>query len=392
MRDVGLLFPGAAADAVTDDVAVARALLAVEAAWARAQAGRGVAPGDGADAVERAAAALGADAAALAADLASTVGGANPVIALVARLRAAAPEAAHVVHAGLTSQDVLDTALVLVLRDACRAVAADLGRACASAAALARAHRDAPALGRTLGQAAVPTTLGARFAGWLTGLSAARASLVDVAAALPLAYGGAAGELSGVAALTGDPFALVDAWGEALALPVPAGPWHTSRTPLVRAAAALAEACAALGHVAGDVLQGCRPETGELREPAAPGRGTSSSMAHKRNPVLAVLLRRSAIAAPPLAATVLTAAGLAHDERPDGAWHAEWPALQQLARHAVVGAGLAAELLDGLEVDAAAAEANLRAALPDARGVGAAPAVVDRVLAHLADVNPSEEP
>jgi 3-carboxy-cis,cis-muconate cycloisomerase len=112
-------------------------------------------------------------------------------------------------------------------------------------------------------------------------------------------------------------------------------------------------------------------------------------MAHKRNPVLSVLLRRSAIAAPPLAATVLTAAGLAHDERPDGAWHAEWPALQQLARHAVLAARVGAELVEGLEVDSAAAARHLRAALPDAHGVGAAPAVVDRVLAALA---PTEEP
>jgi 3-carboxy-cis,cis-muconate cycloisomerase len=106
-------------------------------------------------------------------------------------------------------------------------------------------------------------------------------------------------------------------------------------------------------------------------------------MPHKRNPVLSVLLRRSAIAAPHLAATVHSAAGLAADERPDGAWHAEWPALRDVARHAVVAARLGAELLDGLEVDAAAAARNLRSALPDAHGVGAAPAIVDRVLAAV---------
>jgi 3-carboxy-cis,cis-muconate cycloisomerase len=107
-------------------------------------------------------------------------------------------------------------------------------------------------------------------------------------------------------------------------------------------------------------------------------------MPHKRNPVLSVLLRRSAIAAPHLAATVQSAAGLAVDERSDGAWHAEWPALQQLARHAVAAARLGAELLEGLEVDTSAAARNLHTALPDAHGVGVAPAVVDRVLAQLA--------
>lgn len=391
MPDFGLLFPGAAGDAVSDDLEVLRAMLATEVAWVRAQSALGLVAGEVGDAVEEAAADLGGESAeAVAMELAAgAAGGGNPVIGLVARLRAAVPAHASVIHAGLTSQDVLDTALVLVLRDAARTGARDLGSACSAAARLALAHRAAPALGRTLGQAAVPTTLGARFAAWLTGLCAARDLLTDVAGSLPLAYGGAAGELSGAAELADDPFALVDAWGAALALPVPPGPWHTTRTPVVRAAAALAETCAALGRVAGDVLQGVRPEVAELREPSAPGRGTSSAMAHKRNPVLSVLLRRSAIAAPPLAATVLTAAGLAHDERPDGAWHAEWPALQQLARHAVLAARVGAELVEGLEVDSAAAARHLRAALPDAHGVGAAPAVVDRVLAALA---PTEEP
>jgi 3-carboxy-cis,cis-muconate cycloisomerase len=391
--DVGLLLPGAADDDVTDDVAVLRALLTAEVAWVRAQAAVGLIPGTAAAAVAAAAAGLGeVDAEALVRDVADeSAGGGNPVIPLLTRLRGAVPEHAATIHAGLTSQDVLDTALVLVLRDAAHAAVRDLGRAGAAAARLARTYRDAPALGRTLAQAAVPTTLGARFAGWLGGLHAARASLDDVAASLPLAYGGAAGELSGVARLTDDPFALVDAWGAELGLPVPPGPWHTTRTPMTRAAGAFAEVCAALGHVAGDVLQGVRPEAGELREPTAPGRGTSSAMPHKRNPVLSVLLRRSAIAAPHLAATVQTAAGLAADERPDGAWHAEWPALQQLARHAVVAARLGAELLDGLEVFPEVAERNLRAALPDAHGVGAAPAVVDRVLAAIEEPR-REEP
>ena len=386
MPDVGLLWPGAAGDDVTDDVAVLRALLTTEAAWVRAQAAVGRVPGAAADAVQAACAELGsATVEALAREVAvESAGGGNPVIPLLARLRAAAPEHADTIHVGLTSQDVLDTALVLVLRDAAHVAVGDLDRACAAATRLARTHRDAPALGRTLAQAAVPTTLGARFAGWLGGLHPARRFLADVAGALPLAYGGAAGELSGIARLTGDPYALVDAWGAELGLPVPPGPWHTTRTPMTRAAAALAEACAAFGHVAGDVLQGVRPEVGELREPAAPGRGTSSAMPHKRNPVLSVLLRRSAIAAPHLAATVQSAAGLAADERSDGAWHAEWPALQQLARHAVVAARLGAELLEGLEVDTSAAARNLHAALPDARGAGAAPAVVDRVLGRLA--------
>ncbi|MFI2489125.1 lyase family protein [Promicromonospora kroppenstedtii] len=465
MPDVGLLTPGAdlapgSPAAVTDDVALLRAMLRVEAAWVHVLVRRGVAadiqraassigaahvgraaPGSAAagptgvlptgddeaidgsgavdltetypediveipdahahdtadiaavvdSAVERLAGPDG-EALALASRLARESGaGGNPVIPLVGALRAAVgPQIAPVVHAGLTSQDVLDTALVLLLRDAAHAVVEDLDQAAVAAARLAAEHRGRPALARTLAQAAVPTTLGARFAGWLQGILAARGFLSSVADALPLAYGGAAGELSGVAALAGGAggeLALIEAWGAELGLPVGPGPWHATRTPVVRLGSALAETCAALGKVANDVLQAVRPGVGELREPSGPGRGTSSAMAHKHNPVLSVLVRRSAIAAPHLAAQVLAAAGLAVDERSDGAWHAEWPALQQLARHAVASAHVATELLDGLEVDADAVARNLHDGLPDAGSgpdVAPAAAVVDRVLEQFA--------
>ncbi|GAA4710617.1 3-carboxy-cis,cis-muconate cycloisomerase [Promicromonospora umidemergens] len=404
MPDVGLLTPGAdlapgSPAAVTDDLAVLRAMLRAEAAWVRVVArhrGEDAVAGE-IDAVVERLAGTDADALALATRVARASGaGGNPVIPLVAELRAAAgPRLVPTVHAGLTSQDVLDTALVLVLREAAHGIGADLDRAAAAVARLAVDHRGRPALGRTLAQAAVPTTLGARFAGWLQGLVAAQGFLAETAHTLPLAYGGAAGELSGVSDMADgdpvadcDPFALVEAWGDELGLPVGPGPWHVTRTPVVRLASALAETCAALGKVANDVLQAVRPGVGELREPVAPGRGASSAMAHKRNPVLSVLVRRSAIAAPHLAAQVLSAAGLAVDERSDGAWHAEWPALQQLARHTIASAHAAAELLEGLEVDAEAVARNLRDELPDVGrvpDVGAAAAVVDRVLDRLAE-------
>lgn len=456
MPDVGLLTPGAdlapgSPAALTDDVALLRALLRVEAAWVRVVVRHRAAASDSGadggadggtdagagtdgdtdagevaaeiDAVVERLAGTDDDALALATRLARAgAAGGNPVIPLVGALReAAGPRLAPVVHAGLTSQDVLDTALVLMLRDAARELVGDLDRAAAAAARLAAEHRARPTLGRTLAQAAVPTTLGARFAGWLQGILAARAFLADVADALPLAYGGAAGELSGVAelsevavlsevaALSGvaeaaggeearattaedrgharPAFDLVEAWGAELGLPVGPAPWHVTRTPVVRVASALAETCVTLGKVANDVLQAVRPGIDELREPVAPGRGASSAMAHKRNPVLSVLVRRSAIAAPHLAAQVLTSAALAVDERSDGAWHAEWPALQQLARHTVGSAHAAAELLEGLEVDAVAVARNLRHGLPDAGpapDVEAAAAAVDRVLHQYA--------
>ncbi|MEL7977593.1 lyase family protein [Isoptericola sp. F-RaC21] len=444
MPDVGLLTPGAdlapgSPAAVTDDVAVLRAMLAAEAAWVRAQARCGVVPAAVVPVVDRAVVALAADdgaALALATEVArDAAGGGNPVIPLLARLRAAVEsgcgpaveagvpvaDVVGAVHAGLTSQDVLDTALVLVLRDAGRVADAGLGRAVVAAAGLARRYRDLPALGRTLTQPAVPTTLGARCAGWLQALAEARARLDDATRALPLAYGGAAGTLGALPTpstgpaeatsspsvepvdatpapsvepvetpsvpVTAGPWPLVDAWAAELGLPVTAGPWHVTRFPVVRAAGALAEACAATGTVAADVLVGARGEVGELREPAAPGRGASSAMAHKRNPVLSVLVRRSSLAAPALAAQVLGSAGEAVDERPDGAWHAEWPALQQLARHAIGAAHAAAELLEGLEVDEAGVARNLREQLGVDAGsadTGAAATVVDRVLARYA--------
>ncbi|MGF0115087.1 lyase family protein [Promicromonospora sp. Marseille-Q5078] len=484
MPDVGLLTPGAdlgrgSPAAVTDDVAVLRAMLAAEAAWVRAQVRCGVVPAAVGSVVDRAVVALAGDdgaALALATEVArDAAAGGNPVIPLLARLRTAVEagcgtavaagtpvaDVVGAVHAGLTSQDVLDTALVLVLRDAGRAADAGLARATAAAAGLARRYRDLPALGRTLTQPAVPITLGARCAGWLQSLAEARARLDDATRALPLAFGGAAGTLAppsvGPVETTSTSEAVlrpvdaapsvepvettstseaalrpvgatpsvepvettstseaalrpVDAWAAELGLPVTAGPWHVTRFPVVRAAAALAEACAALGTVAVDVLVGVRAEVGELREPAAPGRGASSAMAHKRNPVLSVLVRRSALAAPALAAQVLASAGQAVDERPDGAWHAEWPALQQLARHAVAASHAGAELLEGLEVDEAAVARNLREHLgagPGARDpgddeeaggaragaddvvdTGAAAVVVDRVLARYAGTGP----
>ncbi|HEY1135737.1 MAG TPA: lyase family protein, partial [Nocardioides sp.] len=142
----------------------------------------------------------------------------------------------------------------------------------------------------------------------------------------------------------------------------PSAPWHTTRFPVTRVGDALATASSAMGRIASDVLTLARPEIAELGEPVVAGRGGSSTMPQKQNPVLAVLVRRAAITAPGLAATLHTAAAFANDERPDGAWHAEWATLRDLARRTVVAAAHASELVGGLQVDVVAMSERARAA------------------------------
>ncbi|EUA34644.1 lyase family protein [Mycobacterium xenopi 3993] len=157
-------------------------------------------------------------------------------------------------------------------------------------------------------------------------------------------------------------------------------PWHTSRTPVTAVADALVGCTDAWGRIASDVVVLTRPEIGELREPAGTNRGGSSTMPHKCNPVLSVLIRRAAVAAPPLAATLHTAAALANDERPDGSWHVEWDTLRTLARRTVVAGSHCGELLVGLEVHPGRMADNLAAAEVSSE---------QRAIADFVEKNPS---
>jgi 3-carboxy-cis,cis-muconate cycloisomerase len=292
-------------------------------------------------------------------------GGGNPVIPFVKLLRAANPDVAAELHAGLTSQDVLDTALVLQLRETSSLLAESLDRQDVALARLAGEHRGTRMAARTLTQHAIPTTFGLKAAGWLQGVLDARDS-VSAAADLPIQLGGAAGSLAAPTALAGSPAAALDlvaATAAILGLPA-RPPWHTARAPFTRVADAFVTCADAWGKIAGDVLLGSRPEVGELSEPAAEGRGGSSAMPNKQNPVLSILIRRAALAAPPLAATMHTAAASAVDERPDGSWHVEWATLRTLARRTVGAAAQTAELLEGLRVNAGRMAETLAAARP----------------------------
>ncbi len=336
---MGLLSPvrtGSAVEAATGDTAFVQAMLDAEAALARV-----VAPAGAAEAVAGAARVELYDVRDLA--LRARSGG-NPVIPLVADLTAAVAhtdgEAAPYVHRGATSQDIVDTATMLVAARALPLIVADLDRTAAELARLAATYRDTPMPGRTLTQHAVPTTFGLKAAGWRALVLDAR----DRLAALrpPAQLGGAAGTLAAFGAGVG----LLARFAEATGLAEPDLPWHTLRTPVADLGSALAFAVGALGKVAADVLVLSRTEIGEVAEGAG---GGSSAMPHKSNPVRATLMAAAARQAPGLAATLLGALA-AEDERPGGAWHAEWQPLRELLRLAGGSARDAVELTSGLKV------------------------------------------
>lgn len=345
-----LLTPGAGrAEGLLDDAALLRALLRVEVAWAAVLAGQGAVRPEDADAVARAAAGpLPAP------DPRDVEAAGNPVLPLVRALRERVGQAGAAVHTGLTSQDVLDTALMLLARDALAAVSGSLARASAHLAALADTHRDAVMAGRTLTQHAVPVTFGLTAAQWLVGVLDADGQARAVRAALPVQCGGAAGTLSLAGVTVADPLAAARDLAARLGLTWPGLPWHTRRTPVTRVGDAAVQVCDAVGAVAGDVLVLGRPEIAEVREAPVAGRGGSSTMPHKQNPVLAVLVHAAALQAPSLGAQLHLAAAQSVDQRAPGAWHAEWPALRRLLELAVVAASQAAELVGSLEVDTGA--------------------------------------
>ena len=371
--DAGLLSPVSASPlvaALTGDRAVLAAILAVESGWAAVLQRAALAPAGSAAVVASAAEAGRYDLA----DIALRAqGGGNPVIPLLADLRkkvaaldTAGVGAAKAVHTSLTSQDVLDTALMLLARNTVHAVLADLKGAAASLAALAGQHADTLCVGRSLTQHSLPFTFGLRAAQWFQGAAAAGRQLE--ALQFPVQFGGAAGTLAAGTVLTegshATPFSLADNLAAQLGLAPAQAPWHTNRLAITSLGHALASVLDAFGKIAADVLFLSRPEVAELAEPRAAGRGVSSAMPQKQNPVLSVLVRSAALQAPQLAAQLHVAAATFNDERPDGAWHAEWPALRQLLALTLGAAGHLRELAEGLRVFPEAMRRNLDLAGP----------------------------
>jgi 3-carboxy-cis,cis-muconate cycloisomerase len=393
----GTFARGGAAPAVAG-AAWFRALLEVEAALARSAARLGVVSETAAATVTT----VCADPARL--DLATVVARAadagNPVPPLVRALQDAVGEdAARAVHVGATSQDILDTALVLLARNAIAAIDGDLAAAAAAAARLAAAHRDDAVMGRTLMQQALPTTFGLKAAGWLAGLDGARLRLAEVVASLPVQYGGAAGTL---VASSGSGVALRSALATELGLADTAAPWHTVRLPIADLAGALGATAGVLATVAVDVVLMAQTEVAEVSE-GGDSRGGSSAMPHKRNPIAAISARACARRAPGLVATLFAAMEQEH-ERAAGAWHSEWPTLTDLLSTVGSAASWLAESLTGLRPDVdrmaatvtSARDPELAAALAEALtptlGRGAAhDAAAEAVRAAVASGRPLRE-
>ena len=356
--DTGLLSPvwaGNGAAREVDDRAFLRAMFDVEVALARAHASLGVVPASAASAIAEAADAGAVDLEALAVD---TRGAANPVVsvvrALTEQVASADSAAAEYVHRGGTSQDILDSAAMLLTARVLDDVSANLVLAADALARLAEEHAGTPMAGRTLTQHAVPITFGLKAAGWLTLVQDALARVRALrATGLPVQLGGAAGTLASYVEYAGAGGAhgpaLIAAFARELGLPEPVLPWHALRTPIADIGAVTGFVTAALGKIALDVQGMSRTEVAEVAEPSAEGRGVSSAMPQKQNPVLATMIMAAARQVP-LYATVLTQAMLAEDERAAGAWHAEWQPLRECLRLVAGAAATAAELLTGLRV------------------------------------------
>lgn len=348
-----------AAAAAFTDVARVQAMLDVEVALAEVEAELGLVPSSAVAPIRNAARAERYDLSALADD---AVAAGNLAIPLVRQLTSLVaednPDAARHVHIGATSQDVIDTALVLQLRTAVNVVLAHLHSAADAAATLARQHVSTPMAGRTWLQQASPTTFGLKAAGWLDVVARARVRVATTLDhALVVQFGGASGTL---AALGHNGPAVADALARRLKLAVPEMPWHTQRDRLADLASALGVTCGSLGKIGRDLALLAQTEVGEVFEATAPGRGGSSSMPHKRNPVSAAVAIGAAVRAPGLVATMLAAMAQEH-ERGVGGWQAEWETLPDLV---VITAGAAraiAEALASPTVDVVRMRKNLDA-------------------------------
>lgn len=350
-------FTAPAMRAIFCDQGRVQGMLDFEAALARAEARVGLIPREAVAPIEAACRADFYDFSALALAITTAGNSAIPLVkALGKRITAASPEAERYVHLGATSQDAMDSGLVLQLRAAIGLIEADLAALGDALAEQAERHADTPLAGRTWLQQATPVTLGMKLAGLLGAVTRHRQRLAELKPRLLcLQFGGASGSL---AALGEQAWPVAEALAVELSLNLPDQPWHTQRDRLVEFASLLGLVAGTLGKLGRDLSLLMQTEAGEVFEPAAPGKGGSSTMPHKRNPVSAAVLIGAATRAPGLVATLFAAMPQEH-ERSLGLWHAEWESLPELC--CLVSGALRQALLvvPGLEVDAARMRRNL---------------------------------
>ncbi|MBR1271990.1 3-carboxy-cis,cis-muconate cycloisomerase [Bradyrhizobium sp. AUGA SZCCT0222] len=353
------MLSSAAMRAVCDDAACLQNMLDFEAALARAEAAVGVIPNQAAGPITNACRAESFDLSALAEAATRSGNLAIPLVkALTSNVAKADADAARYVHWGATSQDVIDTGAMLGLRAGIDALLTDTARAITGFAKLARQHRSTAVVGRTWLQHALPMPFGLKLAEYAAALHRSQARLRRLRSeTLALQFGGAAGTL---AALGDQGLLVAEKLAQELKLPLPEAPWHTHRDRIAEAASVLAILAGSCGKIARDVSLMMQTDVGEAFEPSGEGRGGSSTMPHKRNPVAAATALAAATMAPNLAATIFAAQVQDH-ERSAGPWHAEWPTLPTLLL--VTSGALAAivDIAEGLEVDAIRMRANLDA-------------------------------
>jgi 3-carboxy-cis,cis-muconate cycloisomerase len=352
-----LLFRSEDVENVFSSRASLQGMLDFEAALARAEARAGVIPSPAAVAIAAKCKAELFDVGALArgAKLAGNL--AIPLVkALTTLVAQSDKDAARYVHWGATSQDAIDTGCVLQLRQALKLIRNDLDRLTDGLAGLAKKHRSTIVVGRTWMQQALPTTFGAKVAGWLDALGRHRERLPETQRrALVLQFGGAVGTLAALGT-RGPEVAKILA--EELGLGLPDLPWHSHRDRIAEVATTLGLCVGTLGKIARDVALHAQTEIGEVFEPLEEGRGGSSTMPHKRNPVASAVVLAAALRVPGLVSTML-AAMVQEEERGLGGWHAEWETLQEIVRLSAGALHQMADVAPRLEVDVERMRTNL---------------------------------
>ena len=351
------LFASEGMQRIFSDRNTIQSMLEVEAALARTLATEEVIPHSAADIIVSACNADQIDAAALSKEVSRAGNLAIPLVkqltTAVARINA---DAARYVHWGATSQDVIDSGRVLQLRDAIDLMTTDLAELADMLAALARQHRTTIMMGRTWMQHAQPTTLGLKVAGWLDALMRHQDRLQALRERLcVLQLGGATGTL---ASLGDRGLTVASALAKDLSLDLPALPWHTHRDRIAEMATTLGLLSGTLGKIARDIALHAQTEVAELAEPLAPGRGGSSTMPHKRNPVACSAVLACVTRVPALVSTML-ASMVQEQERALGSWQAEWETLPEIATLTSAALNHLRELMSGLSVDAARMRANI---------------------------------